>query len=105
MRTVFSPPAISFPGVTLPLISTAKAYGLRVKIVSKDGIRDLYVLQKKKKVFYKSVQYLRPKGNKTLTVTIPLRLKKGGNPIRITVRTAQGRFHRRLLISYVPKET
>jgi hypothetical protein len=87
-------PSITLKGLTEPAQTKAKQLSLQATIQSTQGIRDVYVLRGKRKVFYKAVQFGNPKGNKRITPTIVLPLNNGPNTLKLVVRTAKSQFHK-----------
>lgn len=87
-------PSITLKGLTEPAQTKAKQLSLQATIQSTQGIRDVYVLRGKRKIFYKAVQFDNPKGNKRITPTIVLPLNNGPNTLKLVVRTAKSQFHK-----------
>ena len=102
LHFALSPPKITFQAPKKPILLQKSQYTLSVQVDSLHGIKDVYVTNGKRKVFYKALQFVQPKGKKQVQLKIPLVLKKGVNTLQMVVRSAQGRFQRKLLISYVP---
>ncbi len=100
----FVPPKVTwgFKPTNVVQTSTPK---LKLTVVSEYGIRDLFVMQKKNKPFYKVFQYKNPKGTTRTQLRLPLKLKPGWNRLRLVVRTLQGAFTYPFQLSYQPKGT
>lgn len=84
-----------------PYSSKQATLSIPVSLSSSQGIRDVFVFQDKRKIFYKPVQYANPKGKHSLKVSIPVTLKPGINKLKLTLRTRTSRFHRKLYITYL----
>ncbi len=101
----FEPPEFIIKNKELPLKSSQQKFQLTFTLRSKNPIEELYVIAGKRKVFYRALQWQTLRHPKTLTFHVWLSLRRGAHPVSIVASTPQGRFYRRLMISYVPRKT